>query len=364
VPDIPAACQPLADAVTQAEQQEAALSDQAGAETGPAAWVTLQQLGSVRRALAASQQALAACVTAHTAAFTGELVTIETGPPRPAETRLLQMWDPAAAGAPTGQAQPQGGVFGFTAPVPDRKAVTVSSTIAGAPLGAGFDFRSGELPAGSTELRIELLYLPQVSVDAATLAAWGKQLQVASGPIATVGSDAVLTGLVGSITSVDVALAADQLTLTVHGTVAAAEGGFLPLPTTPTPVAVAIPVTVHPNVNPLSDGTAPLQVSIPGTGVTVMDGGLFGGMASAFAPLFLGFLTDRISHLATTWLNEQVPSVVAAAFALDQLPAGTQVSVRSLSITAEGIAADAVVGAVGTVLTTFSPKNPQPAPVP
>jgi len=266
------------------------------------------------------------------------------------------MWDPAAPASATGQTQPQGGAYGFTAPVPDRKAITVTSVVAGARVGAGFDFRTGELPAGTAQLRIELLYLPQVSVDAATLTAWGKQVQVPPAPIAT--------GLIGSLTGVDVALAANQVTLTVHATVASAEGGIVPLSTTPTPVAVVIPVVIHPDVNPLGDPAAPLQVSIPGTGVSVMDGGLFGGLASAFAPLFLGFLTDQISHLATTWLNEQVPSVVAAAFALDELPAGVRVCVRSLLVTPEGITADLVVGAIGTVLTEFSPTNLKPAPLP
>jgi hypothetical protein len=364
VSDVPAACQPLADAVAQAEQQQAALLQQADAQTGPAVWVTLEQVGSVRRDLASKRQALAACVTANTAAFTGELVRIETRPQPPAEIALLQMWDPAAPASATGQTQPQGGAYGFTAPVPDRKAVTVTSVVAGARAGAGFDFRSGELPAGAAQLRIELLYLPPVRVDAVTLTAWGKQVQVPPGPIATSAASPVLTGLIGSLTGVDVALAANQVTLTVHATVAAAEGGIVPLSTTPTPVAVVIPVVIHPDVNPLGDPAAPLQVSIPGTGVSVMDGGLFGGLASAFAPLFLGFLTDQISHLATTWLNAQVPSVVAAAFALDELPAGVQVCVRSLLVTPEGITADAVVGAVGTVLTEFSPTNLKPAPLP
>ena len=357
-------CQPLADAVTQAEQQEAALREQAAAETGAAAWVTLEQLGSLRADLAAKQQALAACVSANTAAFTGELVSIETRSQPPAEQTVLQMWDPAAPATPTGQTQPQGNAFGFPAPVPDRKAVTVSATVAGAPAGQGFDFRSGELPAGTTDLRIELLHLPHVHLDAAALSKWGKQVQVPFGPIASGGPNPVLTGLLGSITGVDVALAADQLTLTAHGTVAAAQGGILPLPTTPTPVAVAFPVTVHPDVNPVGDPTQPLRVSIPGTGVTIMDGGLFGGLASAFAPFLLGFLSDQISTQATDWLNEQVPTVVAAAFALQQLPDGAHASLRSVSISADGITLDAVLGATGTVLTSYSPKTAPLPPAP
>ena len=286
---------------------------------------------------------------------------MRVGTSTPAETPLLQMWDAASPAAATGQTQPPGGAYGFPAPVPERKAVTVTSAVGGAPVGAGFDFRSGELPAATAELRIELLYLPKVSVDAATLTAWGKQVQVPPGPIATSGANPVLTGLIGSLTGVDVALAANQMTLTVHATVAAAEGGIMPFPTTATPVAAVIPVIIHPDVNPLGDPAAPLQVSIPGTGVSVMDGGLFGGLASAFAPLFLRFLTDQMSHLATTWLNAQVPAVVAAAFALDELPAGVRVCARSLLVTPEGITAGAVVRAVGTVLTEFSPTNLKPA---
>jgi hypothetical protein len=354
MPDVPAACQPLADELATLQAQDQSLAALAETLVGPAAWQTLAELGRVRAQEAAKRRELDICVAANTAALAGNLTVIDVRPSPPPEIRNVVLWDvdhPDRA-VPANMTGP---MFGFQVPgaLPENKAVTVQSVAPrGAPVGPGFDFRTGPLPANRKNLPIEIMLLPDVTFDEATINTWASTVQFPVQPMSAGVGGTVNVGP----TTFTVSLENGSFVVTVH-TVLAGTGGGMPLiSASPHPVSAALPVTVLPDMNPVGDPAAPVMVKV-GDPTSIQDAGMFGGVAAALVPLVFGSIRSQFEHQIAAWLNGQLPTVVAAAFALESLPAGCTVAVRSTDVSPAGMTVSAVVGNLGTALSTFTPHD-------
>jgi hypothetical protein len=355
MPDVPAACQGIANELTSLQAQAHALATQAEAQNGAAAWQTLAKLGQVHAEEAAKRQEFDACTSASAAPLTGTLTVIDVRPDPPAETRSIMLWDVADPPAAAVTADLQGPAFGFPDPLPQRRNVSVQSVAGGVALGVGFDFRTGELGATTKSLPIELLLLPDVMLDQAKIAAWASSVIVPAQQVVT-GDGQVIAPVEVGPTTFSVTLANGLFMVIAYTTVAATQDGMVPLPSTPTPMSVTLPVTVLPDMNPLGDPAAPLKVTL-GDPVVTQDGALFSGLAAPLAPIVIGFVRSHLEQQLAGWINGQLPALVAAAFAIDGLPDGCTISVRALGLTDDRLTLTAFVGDVGNALATFTPQH-------
>jgi hypothetical protein len=238
MPNIPAACQPLAVSITADEQEDATLARQARQQTGALAWATLAQLGSLRAATTAKRVTLDACLITATAAVPGALVVIDARPSPLDETRTVALWDLDHPDAPAQESAVVGGGFGLPGPVPQRVALSVVSTPrppSAVPAWPGCDFRSGVLDQqNALPPHIELLLLPAARVDATTLREWGASVSTPAERI-----DGPVT-LDIAISGIDVTPRAGKIAVVVHATVGATQPDVGPLPGAPASIALAV----------------------------------------------------------------------------------------------------------------------------
>ena len=358
MPNIPAACQPLAVSIAADELEDATLARQARQQTGALAWATLAQLGSLRAATTAKRVTLDACLITATAAVPGALVVIDARPSPLDETRTVALWDLDHPDAPAEESAVVGGGFGLPGPVPQRVALSVVSTPrppSAVPAWPGCDFRSGVLDQqNALPPHVELLLLPATRVDAATLREWGAGVSTPAERI-----DGPVT-LDIAISGIDVTPRAGMIAVVVHATVGATQPDVGPLPGAPASIALAASLELTPETGPESDGTLRVRVSTSPP-VSVIDGGAFGAMAAVLLPLVVGFVSGRVTTVLAGWLNDRIPGLVARAVALQEFPDGCRVSVRSIESTESGLVAQAVVGTLGNALSTFVPQNIAPA---
>jgi hypothetical protein len=355
--DVPAACQDLADAVAQDHAHVAALVAAAEAEIGQPAWATLEQLAIVRRDLLVKKKQLDVCVLANTAAMSGTLDVLETRSNPPVETDTVLLWDAAEPGNAPVSGVFHADAFGFPAPIPDRRALTVTALVAGAPAGTGFDFRSGELPQDLVAPHIELLLFPDITVGLSQLQSWADALLV--------DQQTGLTSVGGLPLGVEIAVdggqvALDtgqgQIQLTVHATVNVVSD-VLPVPANPVPVDITIPMVLFPDQNPLGVPAQPLRASVVASQITLHDNGLLFNVPDAAKTMMYGLIREPLETQLGAWLNPIVPDLVTATFSIGELPPGSIVTVRSVTVGTDAISATAVLGVLGDALSTYTPKD-------
>ena len=92
MPQVPAACQGLADRVNTLDQQYSALAAQVSQEQGAPAWQDLARLGGLRQQLEAAQAALDKCVQANSAALTGIVDVIDATGAAASGTQTVTLW--------------------------------------------------------------------------------------------------------------------------------------------------------------------------------------------------------------------------------------------------------------------------------
>jgi hypothetical protein len=360
MPDVHPACQSIADELAAQQAQSRALAAQAEGLTGAAAWETLAELGRIRADEAAKQRELDACLAANSATLSGTLTIIDVRPGPPPETHKVVLWDVDQPAGPAIAANMSWPMFGFNFPgaIPETKAVTVQSVADGAAVGAGFDFRTGPLPANEKNLPIEILFLPAVTFDEASINAWASTVQLPVQQMSAPGGGATAPVNVGP-TTFSVSLATGSFVVVMHTVVTGTGGAVQLVSATPHPVSATLPVTVLPDMNPVGDPAAPVSIKV-GDPTSIHDGGLFGGMAAALVPLVFGSVRGQFEQQISSWLNAQLPNVVAAAFALDALPTRCTITVRSIEVTMARMSLAAVVGNLGDALRTFQPHGLNP----
>jgi hypothetical protein len=348
---VPAACQQWADQATNLDQQYTALATKVGGETGAPAWQDLAALGNLRSQLLDVESSLAQCVATNSAALQGVVVLIDATGDAAAGTQTATLWDLTGDAPVAGaQASVAGGAFGLAGPVPPKSALTLQTTGAAGSNLNGYDFRSGLLETPLAQpLRCEMVICPQLLVPASALQDWASSFVpvTQSFPVPAFQTVAMLT-----ISSVTVALSTGSITINATGVISVTG-----LPSTP--FSASLPLAVAPSGTPLADEIATL--SVVGSGATLQFAGGPGDIISGLLNLFSGSIANQLPSSLHAWAQQSLPGLVATALALPDLPAGTTVTLRSVSVDSSGITIQPVLGAVGTGLSTY---QPQPLPVP
>jgi hypothetical protein len=348
MPPVPPACQALADQVAVLEQQYVDKATQASGLVGQDAWAALGSLGALRDQLTQARVALDQCVKTHAATLTGNVVVLDAGASVIGAAQTATLWDLTDGGGVARQSVPvQADAFGFDGPLPARAAITLQPSPS--PEVTGLDFRSGELP-GSPEAqtpRIEIVVLPEVTIPADRLRSWAAGFAGISRPVMVNQSSGQFT-----LSGLTVALSTGMLAVSANGSVSGSLAG-VPIP--PTPFAATVSVQLAPSVAPqpsdiVSVGLAtanPVSLAMP-------------AFPAALVPLLSSMLSPFVSEVVRTsmgtWVQQILPQRVANGLALAQLPPGTGISLRRLTVDERGITIQPVLGTIGTALSTFKPS--------
>jgi hypothetical protein len=211
---VPAQCQSLADSVATLEATDQTLRNQLASQTGPAAWSTLAQIGENRLQLSGQRVALAACVSAHTAALQGNLVVMDvTAGEVPPPSQMAHLFDLTANPAQRDSAPVTSNFFAFNGPLPGKFGISVVT--GGDPSVVGPDFRSVSLQAASVAgpLRVEVLLCPEVQLSNPQLS------QLVSSSFVPVHLQSVVAGVTAdlSVLTVGANLSGNMVTVTCGG---------------------------------------------------------------------------------------------------------------------------------------------------
>jgi hypothetical protein len=351
VPQVPTECQSLADQVAALEQQYTALAGQVSSRVGPDAWSGLAQLGALHLQLTDARRELDVCVRTHSAALTGNIVVMDASGGAPAGQQVATLWDLTGGGPVSREtAVVQGGSFGFQGPLPASHAITLSTT--GVPAVTGADFRSGALqaPAAAPQQRFELVVAPVFTITQDDLDAWSSAFQ----PV----TQSVMMTLTTTVAAARATLGQNTVTIAVSGTVG---GSIMNLSVPQTAFSASVSVGLFPSTDPsavqLVDvalaGANPVQVELSGS--------FLGAAVNQVSALIVPQLGSFFQGAVADWAHQQIPAVVTDMLRLAQLPAGTTLTLRSVSIAGDGLRFQPVLGAIGTGLSTFQPQAIPPA---
>ena len=344
MPPVPAACQQLDNDVNALVQDDQQLRTTLAGLTGAAAWTVLAQIADVRQQLAGKRAELDACVLANSAAVQANLVVMDVAAAAPAPaTRVAQLWDVGPAKPTTVETAPVAGdSIALNGPLPAIYAVTVSTT--GDPDVIGPDFRSSALPPAAPPTRIEVLLGPIVRISCAELETALTALLPSATQIDAGGKRIDLNLLTGSVAG-----APGRLTATLGGQATASAFGLQNVPFSGT-----VSLGLVPSSAPAMADAVDL-VKVEDVGLSMP--GFFGAVASLILPFMKssieGFATDQLRAI----LRAEVPKAVQAGFVLAGFPLDVTLSLRKVSLAADGIAFQPALGAVGTTLSTFTPPN-------
>jgi hypothetical protein len=338
------------------EQQYAAASAAASAAVGAQAWTELAQAGPLLLQLDTEREELAACIKTHSAALTASVVVIDASGSQAPSTQTATLWDLTSTGPVTVETVPiQAGAFGFAGPVPASAAVSLAPDSAGDPSLIGVDFRSGPLPQPlAVTPRVEIVIAPKLTVSAQKLRGWASTFQSTPQDI---GAGGFLGRLQAVVTAPTITFTTGAVRVDLTGTVTRASGGagaFLNLPSS-MPFAAGIALSLAPGTDPYGRelvavtlaGQNPIVLNLPGTQVIV----------DTILPLVTPFVGEQIRTSLSASINQLVPAAIERGLALASLPPATQLSLRSVAISEAGITIQPVLGAFGTLLSTFQPTT-------
>jgi hypothetical protein len=135
--------------------------------------------------------------------------------------------------------------------------------------------------------------------------------------------------------------------------------GWIPGITFPIPYTVSMTMRLMPATDPYGNEIVSVQLA----GQNAIDVSLPGAPAfmDVIVPPLAGFVAGQIRNALADLINQVVPDIVAHGLALASLPTATQLTLRTLVVDQAGITFQAVLGAVGTKLSTFQP-TPLPTP--
>jgi hypothetical protein len=364
MPPVPAACQPIAAEIADLKDQDAQLRAQLSTLTGAQAWAVMAQIAIGRDTLKEKQAELDACVVAHTATLQGELVVIDVGPPPAAPSRIVRILNMTGATSQVATCAVQSDTtFSFAGQLPATVAFTVNTT--GDPDIVGVDFRTEVMPAANvppSPLRIEIVLGPLARFKPEDIFFfWGALPPQALGngriPIAT-------GGLYGSafVTSLRTTLQDQALIGSVGGHVKA-EGPTHPNePSIEAPFSGGVRFRIVPRGDPTEVQIGTFARILPFVDLVFVDDWLqLAGPSGTGVALFgldsqiQGGIRQIVSNSFHLGFNSLFRRHIPEAFALKFSPNGVTSSVRRLSISADGIEFQPVLGCFGTTLSTFVP---------
>ena len=215
----------------------------------------------------------------------------------------------------------------------------------------GPDFRSGALtPAAAATPNVEIVLGPVVTLTAEDIARW-------FGAISTAPAQSLDVSGVGSISvqiqSVAAALVPPALRLTGVGTVS---GSISLVGSATSPLSATLTLGLVPTTNP--DPLLPAELTLVAPPHVDISGpfALFGAVLNA---ALAGFLGNWILDLMRPIVQQEVSNAAARALSLVALPTSVTLSIRKLSVTPTGVTFQPVLGAIGTILSTYKPPATQ-----
>jgi hypothetical protein len=351
MPPVPSACLGLQQDVQNLVNAAQTLRNDALAAVGAAAWQKLSDLGLALLQLDRKRAEYQRCIDAHTGAVVCGFTAIDAGGGGATDERRADLWDMSGPQPVLLQSAPvQSGSFAFSGPPPGGQiAVTISGTDSAT--NTGPDFRSGAMPLPATATpSVEVVLGPVVTLTADDISRWfaaippapPEQLEVAG-----VGS------VVVNIESVAATLTPPAIRLTGVGTAAAST--VLTGPAT-SPVSATVTLGLVPTTNP--DPLMPAELTLVAPPHIDLSGplALFGAVLNAALATFMG---DWILRLMRPIVQQEISDAAARALSLVGLPPSMTLSIRKLSITPTSVTFQPVLGAIGTVLSTYQPPAAQ-----
>lgn len=348
-------CQPIADQVSALTVQEKAQLAAIDPLEGAARWKAIEDLGTLRQQIADQQSVLDACQKQHGLDLTAEIVVFDlTGDA--GANRIGRLWQLTAGGQAVKQTNSiqadnlvsfpgilgaNRQAFGITIEGVDKTTVN------------GPDFRSGPLPASAgaavNEIdpvgRIEIVILSPMTISTDTLKQALPPLPLQQSiPVEAAGNVGI------AITALDFVIDNGTVSLTASGTASALSA------TSPFTFSAAVHIAPVFTMTP----STIFDVSMVGVPTLTMSG-FAGSIVQLLAPFVSTSLSGQIVQQLDNVLSTFVGARVAESLGSSAIPAGSVLSVRELTIDAAQITITPVLGAFGTILSTFKPAA-LPAP--
>jgi hypothetical protein len=350
-PPTPSACLGLEQDVQNLVTQAQTLRNDALNAVGAAAWQKLSDLGLTLLDLDRKRAELQKCIDAHTGTFVCGFTAIDAGGGGASDDRRADLWDVSGTQPVLLESVPvQSGSFAFSGSVPGGQiAVTISG--ADPATSTGPDFRSGPITAAAAATpSVEVVLGPVVTLTADDISRWFAAIPPAPPErleVPGVGS------VVVNIQSVAAALVPPAIRLTGVGTLSGSTSLTGPLDS---PLSATVTLGLVPTTNP--DPLLPAELTLAAPPHIDLSGtaALFGAVLNAALTTFMG---DWILRLMRPIVQKEVSDAAARALSLVGLPPSVTLSIRKVSVTPKSVTFQPVLGALGTVLSTYQPPAAQ-----
>jgi hypothetical protein len=332
--------------------QAQALRNDALNAVGIVAWQKLSELGLKLLELDRKRAEYQKCVDAHTGTLVVGFTAIDAGGGGVADDRRADLWDMSGPQPVLLESVPvSSGSFAFSGSIPSGQvAVAISGTDTATSTGP--DFRSGPITAAAAGTpKVEIVLGPVVTLTADDISRWFAAIPAApaqSFPVTGVGIVAV------DIQSIAAALAPPALRLTGVGTLSAP---ISPIgPPVSSPLSATVTLGLVPTTNPDPLLPAELTLAAPPHVDLSPPFTAFGAVLNEAIAAFAG---DWILELMRPIVQTEVSDAAARALSLVGLPPSVTLSIRKLSVTPTSVTFQPVLGAIGTVLSTYQPPAAQ-----
>ena len=350
-PPTPTACLGLEQDVQNLVNQAQTLRNDALNGVGIVAWQKLSELGLKLLELDRKRAEYQKCVDAHTGTLVVGFSAIDAGGGGATDDRRADLWDVSGPQPVLLESVPvSSGSFAFNGSIPSGQfAVAISGTDTATSTGP--DFRSGPITAAPAATpNVEIVLGPMVTLTADDISRWFAAVPAA--PVQSLAVTGVGTVAV-DIQSIAAALVPPALRLTGVGTLSGSVS-FLGSVASPLSVTVTLGLVPTTNPNPLLPAeltlVAPPHVDISGPLAA------YGAVLNAAIATFAG---DWILELMRPIVQQEVSDAAARALSLVGLPPSVTLSIRKLSVTPTSVTFQPVLGAIGTVLSTYQPPAAQ-----
>jgi hypothetical protein len=350
-------CSDQSAAVEALKQRFNALAVQANATTGQAVWPVLCELGEVERLLTQARKALASCVESAAASptptstgvtgplVTGTLLTLagcSGAPPGSQQATLWDLTDPTAGSQTVAIID---GQFGFDRELAAQAAITVATV--GETDVTGLDFRSVALSGPtSAPLHLEVVLGPTVTITAAELNA----ALAALTPIVAPSLQGSGVDVIPSIATIGVELSAGVVSVLAGGSITGTVLGF---PLAGLAFSGRADLQLAPATTP--DDAQIIDVELTKPVEVQFSGSLLASLAGVLSPLFEPLLAAIGMAQLRDEMRRRIPVAVADAFALAALPATCTLTLRSVTVSEQGITLQPALGCIGDALSTYDP---------
>jgi len=331
--------------------QAQALRNDALNAVGIVAWQKLSELGLKLLELDRKRAEYQKCIDAHTGTLVVGFTAIDAGGGGSTDDRRADLFDLSGPQPVLLETVPiSGGSFAFNGTIPaGQVAVAISGTDSATSTGP--DFRSGPITAAAAATpNVEIVLGPVVTLTADDISRWFAVIPAApaqSLEVMGVGMVAV------DIQSVSAALVPPALQLTGVGTLS---GSISVLGPVSSPLSVTMSFGLVPTTNP--DPLLPAELTLvapPHVELSEPFKG-FGAVLNAAISTFAGdWILDQMRPI----VQKEVSDAAAQALSLVGLPPSVTLSIRKLSVTPTSVRFQPVLGAIGTVLSTYQPAPAQ-----